>query len=193
MNLLVIILFFAVSACARADTWPAPEVRIITSPDRSALVRVQPADRQGQYASAIVMRFDMNSREFRKLAEFPLRNRTAPHDVVITDGGSFLVTFDDWGQLGRTENVIVIYRGTGELVRAWTLEELFSKTELATFVHSVSSTWWRGAVRVLDRGSADPTVEIKTARASDEVSPIFKGRTPSYPFYLEVRTGIFHK
>lgn len=133
------------------------------SPDGSALLRIAPG-KPGEgtpAAIATVLEYDPNSGDYRKIIDFPLRNAWAPHAAVITNGAQFIVTFDDWGQLGRTENTVVLYRGTGEFVRAWKLSGIFSEEERKRFVESASSTWWRGDVELLESEFQSPVVIIR--------------------------------
>ena len=164
MHHLVLSLFLslAVAACSRGDTWPPPTLKVVASPDGSALLRILPArPDQGGSAQAALLKFDPATGSYQKVREFALRNPAAPHDVVVTNNGAYVVTFDDWGGLGRTANVVVVYRGTGELVRAWKLEEIFTPEERKHFSSSTSSTWWRGEVSLLENSRQSPLVIIQ--------------------------------
>jgi hypothetical protein len=184
--LLYLVMVFGI---ARGDTWPAAELKIVTSSDGSALLRITPAGSSGSHAVAIVMRFDKATREYRKVAEFKLRNPWAPHQAVITNDARFVVTFDDWGEIGRTENVVVVYRGSGQAIKAWGLSDIFSEEEIKTFRSSVSSTWWRGDVELTERDRFSPIVAIKPGEGTEPR----KGRTPGYPYYFDVEALKFTK
>jgi hypothetical protein len=187
MRHFLLLLYVAITAVtAEADTWAAPELTIVTSPDGGALLRITPG---GPSATAIVMRFDDATRDYRKVAEFSLRNPQAPHQAVITNGGRFVVTFDDWGEIGRTENVVVVYRGNGQIVKAWSLSDIFSKEELKAFRSSVSSTWWRSEIELQERDGLSPMIAIKPG----EGTKFKKERTPGYPYYFDVEALKFTK
>jgi hypothetical protein len=130
-----------------------PEPSIVASPDGSALLRIDPGDwpaKQGsttRAARATVFLYDAPSRSYRVAKSFTLRNPVAPSKAIISDGGGYIVTFDDWEQMGCTANVVVIYRGSGELVKAWALEDIFSPSEIKRFGPSsinASIRGWRG-------------------------------------------------
>ena len=151
-------------AIARADTPSPPQLRVVASPDGSALVRITPGrwgDANPLPASATVLSFDHATGDYRKVATFALRNPVAPHTAVITNQGRFIVTFDDWAGVGRTPNVVVVYRGTGEVVRAWSLADILSEAERKRLISSTSSTWWRGEVSLLESRAQPATVIIQ--------------------------------
>ncbi len=151
------------SSCSRADSWGAPTLKVIASPDGSALLRISPGrwGEEGSHATATVLKFDAASGGYQKVTEFALRNSAAPHAAVITNSAQFIVTFDDWAEIGRTGNVVVVYRGTGEFVRSWSLADIFSEEERKKFTSSVSSTWWRGDVELLENRVQSPVVFIR--------------------------------
>ncbi|WP_457795373.1 hypothetical protein [Horticoccus sp. 23ND18S-11] len=194
MKASLLVLVFAVAlATVRGDTWEAAALKIVTSIDGSALLRITPGDGNKLAATAILMRFDSKTGDYRKVSQFPLKNRIAPCDTLITDNAEFIVTFDDWASIGRSENVVVLYRGTGELVRAWSLQDLFSEPEIQTFTRTSSSTWWRGDVVVIEGSGPDPRIQILTARGMVSGKPLYPGRNPDFPFYLNLGSLKFTK
>lgn len=186
-RMLLALLLFAVNAAA--DDPGRERLIIVTSPDGSGLLRITPSSyTSGGPAHAIVMRFDKNQRTYLKIADFPLRNRWSPGDAVITNEAQFVVTFDDLGEIGRTNNTIVVYRGTGEVIRAFSLLELFTEAETKTFAMSASSTWWRDEVRVSEGDGQNPVIAIFPNRRIVGGSPLFKGRNHDFPYYFHVGT-----
>lgn len=144
-----VILALMLTGCALGDT-PAPaRLEVKVSPDGSALLRITPnqGGDKSQRAVATVLKYDVTSGGYRKVVEFQLRNKLAPYMAIISDDARFIVAFDDWGEVGRTENAVVAYRGTGEFIRAWKLAEIFTDEEQKKFRQSTSSTWWHGEVR----------------------------------------------
>lgn len=135
---------------------------VVASPDGSALLRILPGGWgvEGSHATATVLKYDVASSGYIKVCEFALRNAASPTAAVITNSAQFIVTFDDWGEMGRTANVVVVYRGTGEVVRSWNLADIFSEGERTKFISSTSSTWWRGDVALLENRSQTPLVFI---------------------------------
>jgi hypothetical protein len=94
-------------------------------------------------------------RSYRLVADVPLRNAVSPAFAIVTDDG-YLVTFDQWFRLGLGE-VIAFYRPSGTLIRAVSIEELYTPDKLAQIPRSVSSRWWRCNVYYTPavRGGAD--------------------------------------
>jgi len=90
----------------------------------------------------------------------PLVNEVAPVDVLVANGGSGFVTFDNWHSMGHGPNAIVTYDRQGNVVRALALDGLFPAWFVAAQTHSVSSIWWRGKPRI----SGDGTTAIVPIR-----------------------------
>jgi TonB family protein len=79
---------------------------------------------------------------YSKTSEFPLLNEVSPVDALISGDGRYVVTFDNWHMMGYGDNVVVIYRSDGTLIRKFSLEDLFTDADIQSFKHSVSSIWW---------------------------------------------------
>lgn len=84
----------------------------------------------------------------------PLANLIAPTDALVTNDGRYVVTFDNWYGTGHGENVIVIYREDGSLVRSMMLTDLVPDFYMATLSHSVSSIHWRDGAEIDADGTA---------------------------------------
>lgn len=57
--------------------------------------------------------------------------------------GSF-VTFDDWGRSGYGDNVVVIYSGTGKLIKKFTLRDLMTDAQIENLPRTIGSIEWGG-------------------------------------------------
>ena len=136
---------------ARADEWPAPQVREVFSRSRGFFVRVTPGNDwagtvgfkgspAGPHATAEFYRREADQ-SYRLAATTTLLNPVAPVDFLVTDGGS-LVTLDNWHNMGYGP-VVCLYTAQGRLVKSYELADLFTKSEIEAFRHSVSSIWWR--------------------------------------------------
>jgi hypothetical protein len=68
-----------------------------------------------------------------------LVNNRAPVRVLVADSGRYVVTMDEWHEVGSLP--IVIYNFRGELVKAHYLESLF-KGKRVPGRRTVSSKWW---------------------------------------------------
>ena len=165
---LVLMVVFA--AQTFADKWDSPSVQIISSPDGNALLRITPGnqDSSESRSTATIFLHDAGSASYRKITEFSLRNPLAPIDAEITNDAQYVVTFDDWGRYGQTENTMVIYRGNGEFLKSWRLEDIYSREEARNFPVSASSTLWRGRIDLFERSQSAPEIIIHPHRSSDK-------------------------
>jgi TonB family protein len=82
---------------------------------------------------------------YSKKAEFPLLNEVSPVGAIVSNNGDYVVTFDNWHSVGYGDDVIVIYRSNGALVKKFGLEDLLTEGDIETLPRSVSSIWWGGA------------------------------------------------
>ena len=78
----------------------------------------------------------------KKIWEIALDNNVAPVDVIVSESGDYIITFDNWHQKGYGDNVIVIYDKKGNLLKKFSLEEVLTKYEISKIPISVSSRWW---------------------------------------------------
>ena len=151
---LISILSVTGSNVASAYLVLGPKLTIVVSPDGSALLRIDPGTsgpkpgEAGQPAQATVFRYDPAAKIYRVTTTFALRNPLAPMTAIISDRAEFIVTCDDWDpDIGCTSNVVVVYRGSGEMVKAWSLEDIFSPAEIkrfGPFASNVPLRRWRG-------------------------------------------------
>ena len=154
-------------------TMPA-RLMIVGSSDGSALLRIDhgvQSPNSGappQPAHATVFRFDPASKVYRTTGTFALRNPIAPMTAMISDGAEFIVTCDDYKpMIGCTPNVVVVYRGSGEIVKAWSLEDIFSPAEImrfGPFAMNVPLRPWRGDDVRFVTDSKGPAVWIPNGR-----------------------------
>lgn len=145
-------LAFCLLLCAGtlADEWQQPEIREVFSPNRQFFVRITPGEswgetlgfkgaKIGKHAQAAFFQ-EQSDKGYRLARTIDLPNPVAPVDVFLSNQGE-LVTLDNWHNRGYGA-VLVLYRWDGHLVKAYTLEDLFSKKEIDSFPHSVSSILW---------------------------------------------------
>ena len=187
-------LFFiavAGSTAARADSWANPQVREIFSASRDHFVRVIPGTNlgdtsgfegapKGANATAEFYRRQPD-RSYRLTATATLLNPVAPVDIFVSDEGR-LVTVDNWHNRGYGK-VLAIYDDAGKPVRAYALADLFAKTEVDAYPHSVSSIAWHQGPVYINRDQR--TLYLMIASGRDMVIGLQSGRYA----YCETRAG----
>ena len=151
---------------AAADTWMLPEKRKYYSPNKKFYLEVTPKKLESQlkyFEDKVEGRGDAGAVKgvkenrakgafharradggYSKRGEFPLVNEVSPVSALVSDGGAYVVTFDNWHSAGYGDDVVVIYRSDGALVRKFGLEDLLTPGDVETLPRSVSSIWWGG-------------------------------------------------
>ena len=144
------------SACglAFADTCGDTSTTAITSQDGDFAVRIDSgsAEESGKKRAecvATLTKWDSKEQSYRFLRRIILRNPIRPRTAVITHDAQFLVTFDDYCEMGRTPNTVVIYNLEKGTSHAHALEDFLPASYRETLEDSISNTLWRG----------DPSVE----------------------------------
>jgi hypothetical protein len=126
-------------------------IREVFSQSRTYFVRVLPGKSfgdtvgfsgaaKGPFATAEFYHLEKD-RSYRLAATALLLNPIAPAEFFVTDRG-FLITLDNWHNMGYGK-VVAFYTPDGKPIRAYALSDLFSKSEIEGFDHSVSSIRWR--------------------------------------------------
>ena len=175
---LYILLAFALSVLSvpgRADSWLPPQPETYLSPDKDHRLRIIPralssplayfsdkvegkepagAPRGSKQilARAIVERLNVDGR-WTTVWDTTLTNEVAPVVALISDGGQYVVTFDNWHSVGYGANVVAIHDRQGQLIRKMALSDLLSADYIAALSHSVSSIHWRGNPRLTEDGN----------------------------------------
>jgi hypothetical protein len=151
MRFSLAILALTVLPVAQGDEWPAPVTREVFSQSRAYFVRVVPGKSfgdtvgfsgaaKGPFATAEFYRLEKD-RSYRLAATASLLNPVAPAEFLVTDNG-FLIALDNWHNMGYGK-VVAFYTAEGKPIRAYELSDLFTKSEIEGFDHSVSSIQWR--------------------------------------------------
>lgn len=163
------------SSAATADQWTPPTKHVYDSLDHSARLTVVPRELTSRLAyfedkvtghepagapagskitnaNATLETRDAFGRWVKSWTK-PLVNEVGPVDVLVTDRGRSVVTFDNWHSMGHGPNTIVVYDQEGKVIRALGLKDIFPGWFVAAQPHSVSSVWWRGKPRISADGS----------------------------------------
>jgi hypothetical protein len=86
--------------------------------------------------------YRVENRDTVKVWEQKLVNPHTPVTALVSSDGKYLVTFDDWYNVGYGPNVFVVYNEKGELLKQYYLKD-FSPLPIDDYSISISSIWWR--------------------------------------------------
>jgi hypothetical protein len=171
------------AASAAADSWAEAQEEDYYAANDAYYLHVVPG--AGAHARGTLVHVLVGGDE-EEVWSRELENPTAPVQVLVATDGRYVVTFDDWGEVGYGPNVVVIYGPGGELVKKLTLEDFLTEGEIAVAPTSVSSRWWRGdneldeaegvvVLRVVTGGTTAEgkarTRDVRVALATGEVLP----------------------
>jgi hypothetical protein len=167
-TMMVVTLLAIAAGNSSADSWALPTKQRYCSSNGKHCVDVDPkpiesqlryfddgvkkADNPGagpsKPRSAVATTFVRNGREYTRGRSFPLLNEVAPVDALVSGDGRYIVTFDNWHTVGWGDNVVVIYRADGSLIKKYSLGDLLSQKKVDRLPRSVSSIWWAGEHRM---------------------------------------------
>lgn len=80
----------------------------------------------------------------------PLVNKVAPVDALVADDGAYIVTFDDWGSIGYSDNSVAIYDKAGKHHASLALKDFLTAEEIAQIPQTVSSLMWYSEPHTID-------------------------------------------
>lgn len=182
---------FVTPAPVRADRWPAPYQETYVSESGKFRLIVDPATEaeadayfdnqhtgfspQQPNATAKLQTLSQSGL-WENTWQGSLENVIAPTHAMVSDDGRYVVTFDNWYSTGHGENVLVIYREDGSLVRSMELTDIVPQYYKDTLPHSVSSVNWLSDARFVENNEAiileilGPGSQYLEARDEDIVS-----------------------
>ena len=125
---------------AHSDSWLPPEPIVTMSRNGKCILRITPSDPKGGAVAILTKRIQgMEKILWRRR----LINRVSPASGLVSDNGHYVVTFDNWNQIGYGPDVIVVYGSHGELLHQFGLEQLMSPEEIRQLGVTASSRRWR--------------------------------------------------
>ena len=200
LNLVGVVAVVAASP-AFADSWmPATQTSYL-SPDKAMRLTVVPRDLENQRAyftdkvdgkepagqrrggepRALGILERRSGQTWIKVWEVPLANEVAPVHALVANGGGHIVTFDNWHSVGFGDNVVVIYRSDGSMVRAMKLTDILPEDYVRALPTSVSSLWW-GGEHELSRDGRQVVLKV--------VVPSSRGSIGAPRGYVDVRIDL---
>lgn len=165
-----------------ADSWALPVPRKYHSENRRYYIMVIPRKLKSQlsyfedkvakkepagsgqslednYCKGIFYRQN-ESGAYKKVWEGRLSNDVAPVNVLVSNSGEYVVTFDNWHSVGYGDNVVAIYGRDGKLIKKMGLSD-FAPPGIE-FPRSVSSIWW-GGKHYIDEKRARLVLKVATS------------------------------
>lgn len=128
---------------AAGDSWMSPRTREVRSANGRFVAKVVPAGRGKDPARPHVsVRETGAPAGAAPLWEAELSNEVSPVDVMVSDDGRHVVTFDNWYAAGYGDDVVAFYTD-GRQVAEYSLEQVLAPQEPTRVQRSVSSRWWR--------------------------------------------------
>ena len=184
MILLIAFILISVGASVpsvNADSWALPKKAKYYSPNKKYYLEVTPKklDSQLKYfedkvegrENAGILKGVKDNRAkgafyarradggYSKKWEFPLLNEVSPVSALVSSSGDYVVTFDNWHSVGYGDDVVVIYRSNGVLIKKFGLEDLLTEGDIETLPRSVSSIWW-GREHYIDEANGHLVLKV---------------------------------
>jgi len=131
-------LMLALTPIALADMWASARQTDYLSPSGKYLLKVEPASKREKKETCRATLFRVGQ-DMEKVWSQNLENKKAPVQVFVPDSARFIVTMDEWHNVGKLP--IVIYGKGGRLIKAYSLNTLEISGN-PNIERSVSSIWW---------------------------------------------------
>lgn len=220
---IIIISVFIFAISVKADTWALPEKRTVCSENNKFCLKVIPKKLDSQlsyfqdkvdekenagadkkikenYCKGIFYARDAKG-GLRELWKIKLVNEVSPVNILVSNQGDYVVTFDNWHGVGYGDDVVAIYETTkGNLIKNLSLSDFLTENDIYNLPTSTSSIWWGGKhsinkennqlVLQVTKGKSSferdadfftITIELSTGRIIDEK----RDRLPSLQFLIE--------
>jgi len=168
---IIILLFFVGNLCL-ADSWAEPEIENVFSKNKRYLLQIKPAREKNPPIATVyeITKEKVKDTSKKMIYQARLVNSLAPVSAIISNDGENIITFDEWGQVGTSENVVVIYK-RDKLLKRYKLSDFLTDEEINLFDRSVSSVWWY-AFKEIDENAR--ILRLKIATSLNETGKIIK-------------------
>lgn len=145
-----------IALAINANQWEVPKKQKYYSLNKRYYVEVVPrkpvkgnntestgavSEEKNNYAKGTLFK-QKESGSYRKLHSFRLVNEVSPAEVIVSNDGSYIATFDNFYTSGYGPEAVVIYRSGGSVVRQLALEDFLTENDIATLPGSNYSRWW---------------------------------------------------
>jgi TonB family protein len=160
--ILIVLYVFVCSIIAKADSWALPETKKYCSENKKFCLKVEPKKLESQLSyfkdkvdnrknagadKTIKENFCKGTfyTKGKKLWKVKLDNEVSPVDVLVSNYGDYVITFDNWHGTGYGDNTVAIYNTTdGNLIKKFGLEDFLTENDIYNLPHSTSSIQWSG-------------------------------------------------
>lgn len=191
------LLFLACAGPAAADSWSPPETtityssnnmwRLIVTPNNPG---VMPRSNRTKRATGVLEH--RQGARWTRVWQRPLVNAIKPASALIADDGQHVVTFDNWGNIGNGDNVVVIYGGDGKLIRSLRLTQLIPQYYIDGLLRTYWSVDWQNEEQARI-GKQDVTLFINGISSGPEGEPQYRPDPNSaLPLRITLATGHVH-
>lgn len=166
LSIVIILLMVTLPCSVEADSWRLPEKQKYDSPNKRYYLEVTPKKLESQLSyfqdkvvgkeRASALKEAKNNHAKGQFCvrstfggcslkwNFPLVNEVAPVSAIVSNNGDYFVTFDNWHGVGYGNDVVVIYKSDGSLIKKFGLNDILTDGDIEVLPHSVSSIWWGG-------------------------------------------------
>lgn len=133
----IVVLLLMLTSHSRADSWGPVKKTEFYSVNRAHMLKIEPhpdwPSKPGHCRATLF-------RGQKEVWSRHLVNNHAPVRVFVADSGEYVVTMDEWHNVGDLP--VVIYGRDGELVRVHSTDSLGLKDDVLHIKMTVSSYWW---------------------------------------------------
>lgn len=216
-NLVVALLFIlGLSFVVKADSWSLPTTKKYCSENKKYCLKVEPKKLESQL-SYFQDKVDEKENagadksvkenyckgtfysKGKKLWNVQLDNEVSPVDALVSNDGSYVITFDNWHSVGYGDNVVAIYSGlTGSLIKKLGLSDFLTESDIYNLPASTSSIWWNGThqidyqkkqliLKVVKNSKKEEFFDVRIDLTNGAVLDEVIDRLPSLQFLLSTK------
>lgn len=201
----LIFLTFVFTISVSADSWELPKTRTVCSENNEFCLKVIPKKLESQlsyfedkvdgkknagadkkvkenYCKGIFYVRDRNG-NLREQWKIKLANEVSPVDVLVSNKGGYIVTFDNWHSVGYGDDAVVIYETSkGEMINKLGLSDFLTENDIYELPRSTSSVWW-GGKHFISKEKQNLVLQITKGKRSYEKDAEY------FPINVDLKTG----
>ena len=167
ISLFTLNILFVTPAVTWADSWALPKERTVCSANNKYCLKVIPKkltsqldyfeDKVDEKENAGADNKIKNNKcrgifyvrnangKLQKRWEIDLVNEVSPVDILVSNEGEHVITFDNWHSVGYGDDVVAIYSASnGKLIKNFGLSAFLTEQDISSLPRSISSIWWGG-------------------------------------------------